>query len=67
MSAPEEKKPKARKQLGTLYEYKYETGEIRLKSKKCPRCGAIMAKHDAPVGRWTCGSCNYTEFTKPKA
>ena len=61
MSA-EKKKSKPKAALSKLYDYKYETGEIKLKNKKCPRCGSLMAKHEAPVRRWTCGSCNYTEF-----
>lgn len=45
-----------------LYEYDYETGKVRLKNKKCPRCGSIMARHKKPVERWHCGKCGYTEF-----
>ena len=45
-----------------LYEYDYKTGTIRLKNKKCPRCGSIMAHHKKPVERWACGKCSYTEF-----
>jgi len=44
-----------------LYTYNYETGEIKLKNKKCPRCGKIMAHHLNPE-RWACGSCGYTEY-----
>lgn len=49
-----------------LYEYDYETGKIRLKNKKCPRCGRVMAHHLKPVERWHCGHCNYTEFVTAK-
>jgi len=49
-----------------LYEYDYETGKIRLKNKKCPRCGRVMAHHLKPVERWHCGRCNYTEFVTAK-
>ncbi|MEB3851766.1 MAG: 30S ribosomal protein S27ae [Desulfurococcales archaeon] len=45
-----------------VYEYDYKTGTIRLKNKKCPRCGSIMAHHLKPVERWHCGHCGYTEF-----
>ncbi|RLE78368.1 MAG: 30S ribosomal protein S27ae [Thermoprotei archaeon] len=45
-----------------MYEYDYETGTVRLKNKKCPRCGSIMAHHKSPVERWHCGKCGYTEF-----
>lgn len=47
-----------------LYEYDYKTGTIRLKNKKCPRCGSIMAHHKKPVPRWHCGKCGYTEFIR---
>lgn len=46
-----------------LYEYDYEKGTIRLKNKRCPRCGSIMAYHKKPISRWHCGKCGYTEFT----
>jgi small subunit ribosomal protein S27Ae len=63
-----ETKPKETKKkrpgLGALYEYSYEKRSITLKNKKCPRCGAIMAHHKAPVPRLTCGSCSYTDFLK---
>ncbi len=49
-----------------LYEYDYEKGTIRLKNKKCPRCGSIMAHHLKPVERWHCGKCSYTEFVRPQ-
>ena len=45
-----------------LYEWDYKTGTIRLKNKKCPKCGSIMAHHKYPVERWACGKCGYTEF-----
>ncbi len=49
-----------------LYEYDYEKGYIKLKNKKCPRCGSIMAHHKKPVERWHCGKCGYTEFIGKK-
>ncbi len=48
--------------ISRLYEYDYNTGKIRLKNKKCPRCGSIMAHHLKPIERWHCGKCGYTEF-----
>jgi small subunit ribosomal protein S27Ae len=48
-----------------LYEYDYDKGEIRLKNRKCPRCGKIMAHHQNPP-RWTCGGCGYTEYIREK-
>jgi len=49
------------------YEFDYEKGEIKLKNKVCPKCGAIMAHHKQPVERWHCGRCGYTIFLKSKA
>lgn len=45
-----------------LYEYDYKAGTIKLKNKKCSRCGSVMAHHMKPVERWHCGKCGYTEF-----
>jgi len=63
-----EEKPKKKKEkkarLSTLYDYDYEKNIIKLKNKKCPRCGNIMALHKSPIQRWTCGSCSYTEYVK---
>ena len=58
------KKPKPR--LGTLYEIDDQKGTAKLKNRKCPRCGSIMAFHKVPLERWTCGSCSFTDFIKPK-
>ncbi|MGP8070672.1 MAG: 30S ribosomal protein S27ae [Candidatus Bathyarchaeia archaeon] len=62
--ATEKKQPAAR--LGALYEVDSEKGTIKLKNRKCPRCGNIMAYHKSPVERWTCGSCSFTDFVKAK-
>ncbi|HUK28100.1 MAG TPA: 30S ribosomal protein S27ae [Candidatus Acidoferrales bacterium] len=58
----EKKGPKAR--VGTLYDLDQQKGTIKLKNRKCPRCGNIMAYHKNPVERWTCGSCSFTDFVK---
>lgn len=58
------KEPKSR--LDTLYEVDSQKGTIKLKNRKCPRCGNIMAYHKIPVERWTCGSCSFTDFVKAK-
>lgn len=50
-----------------LYEFDYETGKIKLRNKKCPRCGSIMAHHMVPVERWHCGKCGYTEFVRKRS
>ncbi len=55
-------KTKVKAYIRMVYEYDYKTGTIRLKNKKCPRCGNIMAHHLKPVERWHCGYCGYTEF-----
>jgi small subunit ribosomal protein S27Ae len=65
MSETKEKKPvKKRPSIGTLYNYSYEKKTIKLKNRKCPRCGNIMAHHNNPKQRWTCGSCSYTDYVK---
>jgi small subunit ribosomal protein S27Ae len=58
------KEPKSR--LNTLYDVDAEKGVVKLKNRKCPRCGNIMGHHKAPVERWTCGSCSFTDFVKGK-
>jgi len=58
----EKKDPEAR--LSKVYEYDFEKGTIKFRNRKCPRCGNIMAYHKAPVKRYTCGSCSYTDFSK---
>jgi len=58
----EKKEPK--RGLGALYEVDSQKGTIKLKNRKCPRCGNIMAFHKVPVERWTCGSCSFTDFVK---
>ncbi|QKQ99788.1 30S ribosomal protein S27ae [Metallosphaera tengchongensis] len=47
----------------------YDTSgeKIKLKNKKCPRCGSVMAHHMKPKERWACGKCGYTEFVVGKA
>jgi len=59
-------KKKGRSRLGDLYEIDDQKVTAKLKNRKCPRCGSIMAFHKAPVERWTCGSCSFTDFIKPK-
>ena len=59
-------KKKVKAYIRMVYEYDYNTGTIKLKNKKCPRCGSIMARHLKPVERWHCGKCGYTEFVTKK-
>ncbi len=46
--------------------FKLEGGKIVRTNKSCPKCGPgfLLANHQ---GRQTCGACNYTEFSAPKA
>lgn len=57
-------KQKLKGRLASLYEVDSAKGIAKLKNKKCPRCGNIMALHKSPVQRWTCGSCSYTDYVK---
>jgi small subunit ribosomal protein S27Ae len=59
-------KPRKSRNLGSLYEVDAEKSTIKLKNRKCPRCGNIMAFHKTPVERWTCGSCSFTDYVKAK-
>jgi len=51
----------------SLYEIDAEKGRARLRNRKCQRCGKPMAHHMAPVERWTCGDCHYTEYIRQAA
>ncbi|MBS7650089.1 MAG: 30S ribosomal protein S27ae [Candidatus Bathyarchaeia archaeon] len=64
MSKSEGRQKKKRLSLGFLYDYNHESGGIKLRNRKCPRCGNIMAHHKIPKQRWTCGSCRYTDYIK---
>ena len=55
---------KVKAYIRMVYEVDYNNWTIKLKNKKCPRCGSIMAHHKKPVERWHCGKCGYTEFIK---
>ncbi len=57
---------KRKVQIWKLYEVDYNTGTIKRKNRKCPRCGSFMAHHLKPVERWHCGKCGYTEFVGKK-
>lgn len=54
--------PKARARM--VFDVDVEKRTIKLSNRKCARCGAIMGHHKAPVERWTCGSCSYTDYAK---
>ena len=61
--AKEPTKPKAKKRRmrGELYDL---TGSVaKLKNRKCPRCGSVMAFHGGGAAqRWVCGSCSFTDY-----
>jgi small subunit ribosomal protein S27Ae len=59
-----EKKKKKEKKISSLYEVDYSKNKATLKNKKCSRCGNIMALHQMPVPRWSCGSCGFTDYVK---
>jgi len=61
---PSKKQHEAR--ASKLYDLESAKGQIRLKNKKCPRCGNFMAHHKKPVERWTCGSCSFTDYVESK-
>src|SRR5258708_18287418 len=59
---PEPQKPKAKKHRmrGDLYDL---SGAVaKLKNRKCPRCGSVMASHGGTAQRWVCGSCRFTDY-----
>jgi small subunit ribosomal protein S27Ae len=64
MSTQQTQKKSAPARLSRIYEYDLAKGTIRLRNRKCPRCGNIMAFHKAPVKRYTCGSCSFTDYVK---
>ncbi|MEB3862110.1 MAG: 30S ribosomal protein S27ae [Desulfurococcales archaeon] len=57
---------KVKAYIRMVYEVDFNSWTIKLKNKKCPRCGSIMAHHMKPVERWHCGKCGYTEFVSQK-
>jgi small subunit ribosomal protein S27Ae len=63
--------PAAKKQhearAAKLYDLDAAKGQVKLKNRKCPRCGNFMAHHKNPVDRWTCGSCTFTEYAEKKS
>src|SRR2546425_9156500 len=65
--APKEpQKPKAKKSRmrGDLYDL---SGAVaKLKNRKCPRCGSVMAFHGGNAQRWVCGSCRFTDYGQKK-
>src|SRR2546421_5879988 len=61
-AAKEPQKPKAKKRRmrGDLYDL---SGAVaKLKNRKCPRCGSVMAFHGGTAQRWVCGSGGFTAY-----
>src|SRR5438552_12310574 len=55
-----ETKAKKRRMRGDLYDL---SGAVaKLKNRKCPRCGSVMAFHGGTAQRWVCGSCSFTDY-----
>lgn len=46
------------------YEVDASKALVKLRNRKCPRCGRVMAFHKEGKPRWHCGACNYTEFQR---
>jgi small subunit ribosomal protein S27Ae len=64
MSEQQAGKKKHEARASKLYDLDAAKGQIKLKNKKCPRCGNFMAHHKNPVDRWTCGSCSFTDYVE---
>src|SRR5256884_4491689 len=61
-AAKETQKPKAKKHRmrGDLYDL---SGAVaKLKNRKCPRCGSVMAFHGGTAQRWVCGSWRFSDY-----
>src|SRR5205807_7739843 len=57
---PQKPKAKKRRMRGDLYDL---SGAVaKLKNRKCPRCGSVMAFHGGSAQRWVCGSCSFTDY-----
>src|SRR2546425_11316135 len=61
-AAKEPQKPKVKKHRmrGDLYDL--SGSGAKLKNRKCPRCGSVMAFHGGNAQRWVCGSCSFTDY-----
>ncbi|HEV2118773.1 MAG TPA: 30S ribosomal protein S27ae [Candidatus Bathyarchaeia archaeon] len=54
---PKQKKLRMRSEL-----YEISGSTTKLKNRKCPRCGSVMASHKQPTQRWVCGACSFTDY-----
>src|SRR2546421_11101600 len=61
---PQKPKAKKRRMRGDLYDL---SGAVaKLKNRKCPRCGSVMAFHGGTAQRWVCGSCSFSDYGQKK-
>jgi len=59
--SPAQTKPKKKLRMRSeLYEISGSTTKLR--NRKCPRCGSVMASHKQPTQRWVCGACSFTDY-----
>ena len=67
MSEQQAGKKQREARASRLFDLDAAKGELKLRNKKCPRCGNFMAHHKSPVDRWTCGSCSFTDYVEKKS
>jgi ubiquitin-small subunit ribosomal protein S27Ae len=61
-AAPQQQKAKSKKLKMRIELYDVSGATAKLKNRKCPRCGSVMAHHASGVVRWVCGSCSFTDY-----
>jgi len=61
-AAPQQQKPKSKKLQMRSELYDLSGPVAKLKNRKCPRCGSVMAHHATGAARWVCGSCSFTDY-----
>src|SRR5713226_9788111 len=60
--APAQAKPKQKKLRMRSELYEISGSTTKLRNRKCPRCGSVMASHKQPTQRWVCGACSFTDY-----
>ncbi|TMI22922.1 30S ribosomal protein S27ae [Candidatus Bathyarchaeota archaeon] len=60
--APAPAKPKQKKRRMRSELYEISGSATKLRNRKCPRCGSVMASHKQPTERWVCGACSFTDY-----
>jgi ubiquitin-small subunit ribosomal protein S27Ae len=63
-TAPQQQQQKAKPKKHRMRSELYDTSAAvaKLKNRKCPRCGSVMAHHEKGAARWVCGSCSFTDY-----